>query len=127
MLGATASSASPVEDPTAPSTSTEEQLAQADVAAERVAASSEAAELAAYVTVESKAELEFPGYARKIAKLRYLIAKKVARKLELQSLPMRSKRRKAFLHPRHRVIEATRRRLNEVLRALRAKMAAERA
>ncbi len=77
--------------------------------------------------IESKAELEFPGCARKIAKLRCLIAKKVARKQELRELPLRSTRRKYFLHRRREAIEATRHRLNEVLRALRLKMAAKHA
>jgi hypothetical protein len=130
MLGAAPASAAPVEEPAAPSAPAEEQLAQAEAAAERAEqaeASSEAADLSAYAAVKSKAELAFPGYARKIAKLRYLIAKKVARKQELRQLPLRSKRRKYFLHRRREAIEATRHRLNEVLRALRAKMAAKHA
>jgi hypothetical protein len=105
----------------------EEQAYQAEEATEQTAQSAEAADAAAHAALDSKAEAEFPGYARKIAKLRELIAKKVARKLELRELPLSSHRRKEYLQPRHEAIEAERHRLNDVLRALRAKMAARHA
>jgi hypothetical protein len=105
----------------------EEQAYQAEEATEQAAQSAEAADAEAHAALDSKAEAEFPGYARKIAKLRELIAKKIARKLQLRELPLSSHRRKEYLQPRHEAIEAERHRLNDVLRALRAKMAAKHA
>jgi hypothetical protein len=113
--------------PAPPLVAAEEQAEQAVEAAEQAAQNAEAADAEAHAALDSKAEAEFPGYARKIAKLRELIAKKVARKLELRELPLSSHRRKEYLQPRHEAIEAERHRLNDVLRALRAKMAAKHA
>jgi hypothetical protein len=126
LLCSTAAAA-PVEEQSPLLVHAEEQAVQAEEAAEQAEEHAEVLEASTYSRVEQKAEAEFPGQARRIARIHSLIAQKIAKKAELRALPLHSKRRKVFLPQRRAALMALRRHLSSVKKALRARYLAAQA
>jgi hypothetical protein len=78
-------------------TAAEEVAAQESVASELAEEAAEAREEAVAAPEDLAAAKGYPGYLRKVERLKKLIAKNRARRLELRSLPYRSERRKVHL------------------------------
>lgn len=118
--------------PTAPTLAEAEEASAeaseaAGEAAEVAAAQAEDAALSHLSLPSSKAAEEYPSLYGRIAKIQAIIARLQAEKQILRELPMRSKRRKAFLPRKHERIMEERQRLKDVHKKIRAKKEAARA
>ncbi len=93
----------------------------ADEAAEVAAAQVEDAAFSHVSSLSSNAEEEFPSMYKRIVNLRVKIARLRAEKQILRELPMRSKRRKAFLARKHERIMEESKRLNRAYKEIHEK------
>jgi hypothetical protein len=122
-LAASASAAAPAR------ITAEEAVAQEAAGQEAAEAVSDAAAYSALLAepaLTPKGAAEYPAYASKIERIRFLIAKYLQKKMELRQLPQSSKRRKRALASKDEKLQAATIHLRDVKAALRVKKEAAR-
>ncbi len=127
LIAAPAEASSAAGEPALQSVAEEQQeaaLEATEAAVEQAEVAEARAEDLAFAdpsTFRGKTAEEFPAMGARIPRIEGRLARLRARKAELRELPLRAKRRKAFLHRKHERIVEEMQRMKGIFEKLRAK------